>query len=232
MATYNGALFIEEQIRSILDQLTVDDELIISDDGSTDKTVQLINFFGDQRIRLVYSQGHKSPAQNFENALQHAQGAFIFLSDQDDIWYPDKVQTVLNSLINYDLVVTDCQIVDKDGKILHDSFFESRRSRRGFWRNLWKNSYMGCCMAFKREVLAYALPFPPQLYFHDWWIGLMVERQGTPYFLTQALIKYRRHGYNVTPTGETPQSYQWRVRFRNRFWLSWSVMKRSIALSQ
>ncbi|NEU66758.1 glycosyltransferase family 2 protein [Spirosoma agri] len=228
MATYNGALFIEEQIHSILNQLGLNDELIISDDGSTDDTIGLINSFQDQRLRLVPSRRYRSTARNFENALQHAQGEYVFLSDQDDVWYPDKVETILASLASHDLVLTDCRVVDSSGGVMHESFFKNRRSQLGFWRNLWKNSYMGCCMAFRRDVLSYVLPFPHHIYYHDWWIGLMVELRGKPFLYGQPLILYRRHGSNMTPTGES--SHNWKIRIQHRFWLSWSIVKRTIAL--
>ena len=227
MATYNGALFIEEQISSILEQLGSEDELIISDDGSTDLTLSLIASFQDARVRLVPSQRFGSAILNFENALRYAEGAYIFLSDQDDIWYPGKVQAMLTDLVNYDLILTDCQIVDDKGHIMHESFFNLRGSRAGFWRNLWKNSYMGCCMAFKREVLTYALPFPSHIHMHDWWIGLLTELRGRPYFRAQPLIQYRRHSANVSPTGEG--SYHWSMRIRNRLWMLWYVFRRTIA---
>ncbi|GAB4015098.1 glycosyltransferase family 2 protein [Spirosoma koreense] len=227
MATYNGALFIEEQIISILNQLSDDDELIISDDGSTDSTISLIESFCDPRIHLVINPRYGSAVRNFENALRHAKGKVIFLSDQDDIWYPDKVEVLLKDLNHYDLVLTDCRVVDEQGHTLSESFFASRGSQLGFWRNLWKNSYMGCCMAFNRKVLTYALPFPKHIHMHDWWIGLLTELHGTSYFRNQPLIQYRRHKANVSPTSEG--SYHWGIRIVNRLWMGWYVFKRAYA---
>ncbi|UHG94868.1 glycosyltransferase family 2 protein (plasmid) [Spirosoma oryzicola] len=224
MATYNGALFIEEQVKSILSQLSLDDELIVSDDGSSDTTLAIIESFNDSRIRIVPSRRYKSTAKNFENSLRYAEGNFIILSDQDDIWYPNKIDAVLGILVDYDLVLTDCRVVDNKGKTMYDSFFNIRKSQLGFCKNLWKNSYMGCCMAFKRNVLNYVLPFPEHIYYHDWWIGLMVELKGKPYLYNQPLIYYRRHGANMTPTGEG--SHQWSLRLKHRFWLSWYILKR------
>lgn len=228
MATYNGALYIEEQIHSILSQLSPNDELIISDDGSTDSTIQLITSINDQRIRIVPSQGYKSSTKNFENALRYAEGRYIFLTDQDDIWYANKLNLVLNKLLNYDLVLTDCEIINEQGDIIHESFFKIRDSQPGFWRNLWKNSYIGCCMAFRRDILIYILPFPKRICFHDWWIGLMVELKGSVCFYSKPLIHYRRHQTNVTPTGESNPSFYWSERFQNRFWLIWYALGRAL----
>ena len=64
-------------------------------------------------------------------------------------------------------MLSDCQIVDQFGDVLFVSFFDHRESRKGFWHNLYRNSYMGCCMAFRREVLEYVLPFPNKIHMHD-----------------------------------------------------------------
>ncbi|WP_332871507.1 glycosyltransferase family protein [Spirosoma rhododendri] len=77
-----------------------------------------------------------------------------------------------------DLVLSDCQVVNEKSTIIHESFFRHRGSRTGFQHNLYKNSYVGCCMAFRREIVKYVLPFPPRVHIHDWWIGLLVEAKG------------------------------------------------------
>ncbi|UFH55976.1 glycosyltransferase family 2 protein [Spirosoma sp. KNUC1025] len=224
MATFNGASFINEQINSILDQLDLNDELIISDDGSTDSTLQLVNSFNDPRIRLLINPQPGSAVRNFENALKSARGSVIFLSDQDDVWYADKVNIMLADLNSYDLVLTDCQVVDEQGGILNESFFSSRGSMPGFWRNYLKNSYMGCCMAFRRTVLSYILPFPKYIHMHDWWIGLITELQGSTYFRSQPLVHYRRHSSNLSPT--SAGSYHLGIRIINRLWIGWYIIKR------
>lgn len=227
MATYNGEKFVAQQLQSILSQLSDSDEVIISDDSSTDHTVDVIRKISDPRIRLIEQQIFRSPMLNFQNALQHATGDYIFLSDQDDIWEANKVAIILPLLNQFDLVLTDCQVVNEKGVILFDSFFKQRGSRPGFWQNLYKNSYVGCCMAFRREVLLYALPFPDQVHMHDWWIGLLVEAKGRVHFFKKPLIRYVRHGANVSPTGET--GYGLGKRIRNRYSLLVHIIKRLIS---
>lgn len=230
MATYNGVTYVKEQVESILNQLGVLDELIISDDSSTDDTVLLISQMTDPRIRFLGSLHYGSPVLNFENALRHATGQYIFLADQDDIWAPNKLAVVLPLLQQYDLVLTDCELVDKDGKLLHPSFFALRGSKPGFWYNMRRNSYMGCCMAFRRELLAQALPFPVRIHMHDWWIGLLAEVRGQVFFVRQPLLKYRRHGANASPTGEVGYSL-WRQVY-NRAWMAWSIVRRLAVTTQ
>lgn len=226
MATYNGELYISEQISSILAQLGPDDEVIVSDDGSADSTVAIIRSFEDPRISIIQGPAIGSVMKNFESALCYANGKYIFLCDQDDTWLPDKVQHVTALLVEYDLVLTDCKVVDQVGQIIHDSFFKLRGSQPGFFKNLFKNSYIGCCMAFRREVLSYALPFPTSIHMHDWWIGLLVERLGHVYFYPRPLIAYRRHGNNASRTGE--QTYHWKRQLSNRLILAWFIAKRLI----
>ncbi|SOD95078.1 glycosyltransferase family 2 protein [Spirosoma fluviale] len=224
IATYNGALFIERQLSSILIQLSVDDEVIISDDNSVDSTCQIINSLQDPRIRLLKNTHKSGPVGNFENALRTALGNIIFLADQDDEWLPGKVNETIALLEDYDLVLSDCQVVDKKGKLIYESFFHYRNSKPGFWRNLYKNSYNGCCMAFRRDVLDYALPFPSAIHMHDWWIGLLVEAKGRTYFYNKPLINYTRHGSNASPTSE--EGYSFQVKIVNRLLLFVSVAKR------
>lgn len=90
MATYNGEEYIKEQLESILCQLGEMDEIIISDDGSTDNTLNIIESYNDSRIKIHINTGKHGFVYNFENALQKAKGEYIFLSDQDDIWLPEK----------------------------------------------------------------------------------------------------------------------------------------------
>lgn len=201
MTSFNGASYIEEQIESILIQISHDDELLISDDGSIDGTLQIIEKISakDSRVKLIY--GPKAGLQkNFEYVLSCARGEYIFLSDQDDIWMNNKVATTLAALQCYDLVVSDCIVVDENANIIADSYYHMCGLRKGLWANLVKNSYLGCCMAFDRKVLDLALPFPDRVPMHDWWIGLVCSLSLTTGFLDDKLIMYRRHGSNASPT--------------------------------
>ncbi len=199
MATYNGEKFIRDQIRSILSQLSRKDELVVSDDGSQDSTLTIIQGLADQRMRIVTNPHPKGVVCNFENALHAACGRYIFLADQDDIWHPAKVSTLLPLLERYDLIVSDCVLIDENGGVTHPSYFSLRRSGSGICKNVLANSYMGACMAFNRRVLEKALPFPKNIPMHDWWIGLIGDMFGKTCFYRDALVYYRRHGKNLSP---------------------------------
>jgi hypothetical protein len=118
-------------------------------------------------------------------------------------------------LQSYDLVVTDCSIIDENGMLLETSFFKSHGSKAGFWPNVIKNSYLGCCMAFRRSLLEKALPLPPKVPMHDIWLGILAEWYGTPYFHPEQLMAYRRHSSNTTGTGAKSSNSIWiKIMFR------------------
>lgn len=200
MATYNGEKYIEEQIRSILSNLCERDELIISDDGSTDRTKDVIASFNDERIRVIDGP-KKGVKKNFENAISACTGRYIFLSDQDDIWAEDKVDSVLSVFEREGcpVVVHDCEIVDDSLEVLTPSFYEFRKSGPGVVKNYIKNSYIGCCMAFDASKLKdRVLPIPNDIEMHDQWIGILGDRIGKNVFLDKKLLKYRRHDNTET----------------------------------
>lgn len=210
MATYNGERYLLPQLESILSQLGEEDELIVSDDGSTDATLSLLAGLGDSRIRLFYNERHGF-VHNFENALCQARGEYIFLSDQDDLWLPQKVSTCLKLLQNCLLVTHNARLIDGEGKDMGQDFFSLHRSKGGFWHNLLRNSHVGCCMAFRRELLQHALPFPQQLITHDIWLGLVAEKVGKTCMYPLPLICYRRHHGNVSSTSEKSRLSVWRM---------------------
>lgn len=199
IATYNGEKYIEEQLRSVLDNLGQDDEVIVSDDGSTDNTLNVIESIKDKRVQCVL--GPKTGVKkNFENAIRHCTGDIIFLCDQDDVWMPCKVDTVLKSFDETEVkVVThNCCLKNDAGEVLLDSYFDYRKSGPGIMKNILKNSYMGCCMAFDSCIKDRILPIPSDIEMHDQWIGLIAEKCGKSVFLNDILIEYRRHEGNVS----------------------------------
>jgi len=199
LATYNGEKYISEQLNSILPQLGPEDEIIISDDGSSDRTLEIVAGFCSAQIKVLKNPG-KGVISNVENAIKHTSGDIIFLCDQDDVWLPDKVSVTKKYLLESDvkLVVSDAIVVDENLKVLEDSFFKLMNSGSGFIKNFIKNTYHGCCMAFLKELKEVILPFPKNIPMHDSWIGLMAELYGKVLFIPEKLIYYRRHQNNAT----------------------------------
>lgn len=214
IATYNGEKYIKEQLDSILLQIGEKDEIIVSDDGSTDKTIEIISAYKDSRIK-IFKNSFKNLVLNFEFALKQAKGDFIFLSDQDDVWLPNKIERSIKYLTEFEVLVSDCKVVDKDLKVLNNSFFELNNSQNGLFSNLMRNSYLGCCLAFKKELLEKALPFPKDIPMHDIWLGVVAELFFKVKFLNEVLVLYRRHGNNESPTGEkSPYNLTKKIQFR------------------
>lgn len=226
IATYNGEKYVRGLIASILSQETPVDEIIVSDDGSTDHTIAILREMGDARIRIFAHKASHSPIFNFENALSHAAGDHIFLADQDDLWHPAKVSRITPLLQEYDLVVSDCSLIDENDGCIVPSYFEQRGSGPGIGKNIWKNTYLGCCMAFRRSVLLKALPFPPSIPMHDMWLGLIAEIYGSTHFCNEKLVSFRRHASNASPTAALNSSYSLVQKIRFRFDLVSALMGR------
>ncbi|MBN2068152.1 MAG: glycosyltransferase family 2 protein [Opitutales bacterium] len=226
MPTYNGSKYIREQISSILYQLGVDDEIVVSDDSSSDETVQIVEEFADSRIRVFKENTFHSPVYNFENALKHARGDYIFMADQDDVWTSDKVSVMMSFLKKTDLVVSDCFIIDESGNEEIGSFYFIKRSGSGFFKNLYKNSYIGCCMAFNRRIAEVIIPFPRNLAMHDVWIGLLAELIGDTVFIDNKLVYYRHHANNCSSTATFKSKYSFCYKIWYRSVLLFFVMMR------
>lgn len=200
MATYNGEKFVKEQILSILSQLGGGDEIVVSDDGSTDKTLEIIRAINDRRIK-IFSGPKKGVKQNFGNAISKCSGDYIFLSDQDDIWLPNKVAVVKDAFEKEkcDCIVHDAEVFESDSeRVIEPSFFAWRKSGKGIAKNIWKNTYIGCCMAFSADMKKYILPIPDNVNMHDQWIGILCEKHNGSVFIPEILVKYRRHEGNQT----------------------------------
>ena len=238
MATFNGSKYLKDQISSILEQLGLQDELIISDDGSSDNTVEIINSFNDDRIVLLNHERndknrkrtypHYLVSSNFENALKFSTGDFIFLADQDDIWVENKLKIMLPYLETYSLIMSDCLIVDEKSEIVEQSFFNSCISLpRGLLLNISKPLYHGCCIGFRREVLNIALPFPEKMILHDSWIGMLAENFGKVKFISDKLVLYRRHFSNSSfSNGKSENSLLFKISYRGI--LFFQVLKRLV----
>lgn len=216
MATKNGASYLREQLDSIMLQLSSEDELIISDDHSTDSTVAIIQTYNDPRIRFIENSQTLGISKNFEAALTASKNPFIFLADQDDVWKENKVAVMMNYLRDHDLVISDCLIADQCLNPKNDSFFRLNNSGKGLIKNVLKNSYMGCCMAFNRKVLNQALPFPKDIPVHDHWIGLIGEFHFDVRFIPEVLVYHRRHANNASTTGSS-SNQKLSAQFSNRY---------------
>jgi glycosyltransferase involved in cell wall biosynthesis len=209
LATYNGAQYIEELLSSIIVQLREGDEILIADDGSTDDTVRLASAFG-RVVRVLTRERVGGPVKNFERVLAAANCGGIALCDQDDVWLPGRMDLIRERLKTADLVVLNGRVVNEVLEVREESIFEYVGIRRGFLRNVLKNSFVGCCMAFRSTIRDRALPFPRGVPWHDWYIGLVACVVGRVEYTDERTMLYRRHAGNASNTGEASGNSAWR----------------------
>jgi glycosyltransferase involved in cell wall biosynthesis len=233
MAVYNGEKFIIDQLKSILNQLGTNDELIITDDKSKDCTISLIKNLKDDRIVLVQNEEKIGIVKNFEKAISLARGDYIFLSDQDDIWFENKIFTQKSDLEKAILSVSDMEIFKSDdNEIIKESFFKDKGipSANIFLNNLYKNRFVGSCMAFRKDLIPYILPIPKSCPMHDWWIGLIASLRGDIIFQNKILVKHRHHEFNNSFTSLNKSTYSPLVKFIFRFKMLNLILKHRLKI--
>ena len=208
MASYNGENFIRKQIESILKDLNDDDELIIVDDCSSDKTIKKIQRFNDSRIRLFINKQNKGEIYSFNRAIQHAKNDYIFLSDQDDIWHQGRSDLMINHLSKSSamLLTSNFSWIDKNDKPIEISFdgVSSSHSTRNLL-NIYdifigKTNYFGCAMVFKKEFVNTICPIPRYVESHDLWIAIASNLYKSNMHIDDQTFKKRMHDSNATST--------------------------------
>ena len=217
MATFNGEKHIKEQVESILSQLSFVDELIVSDDGSTDKTLDIIESFHDNRIRVLHhspveGSAFKKATSNFENALRHAKGEYIFLSDQDDIWHNDKIVKCMKVLDKHLCVQHTRNCFAEDANCV---FPPKRRIAHTLFENILflPSCFSGCCLAFNRKILDLVLPIPASVNVHDAWIGCLAFLSKDLVSLNEDLIDYRVN-IDTVSYGKSTNSFLNKIKYR------------------
>lgn len=228
MATYNGQKYIKEQIDSILSQLGSEDELIISDDHSSDNTVDIIKSYNDKRIKFFYNELKKGVTHNFENALLKSKGEIIFLSDQDDVWLPGKITKMITFMNegDYDVVECNCALVDEKLNVIREKYYcEEFPQKKSVLGNFIVNSWLGGCMAFKRNVLEASLPFPDKVVAHDLWLCLFAQIKFKCGYSPEVMQLYRRHSATVSfAGGKSTNSLYYKLSYRA--YLAWQLFLR------
>ncbi len=227
IASYNGEKYIREQLESILAQLENEDEVIVSDDGSTDTTLKIISDIQDSRIKVINNELEHGYTKNFENALNYCKGEYIFLADQDDVWCPDKVKKCIQALQSKPFVVHDAIMVNSDLEVFDTSQFKRYNVKPGFIHTFIRNRYNGCCMAFTRDFLENALPFPKNQHLcrQDYWLPYLAEFHHDSITLFEGLIWYRRHEGTTLNAGEK-SSRSFYEKVVSRFYVLFEVLKR------
>ncbi|HEY2451584.1 MAG TPA: glycosyltransferase family 2 protein [Scandinavium sp.] len=213
LATYNGASFIQEQIESIINQSYKNWRLLISDDASTDETVDVVKNFAsiDDRIHIVNTVRQGGVVANFNTALSNTTADLVVLSDQDDIWPTERLETMVEAFEKQlkqkkmenkpFLLFTDLTLVDSDNKVIANSFYKANNidPNENITNNnlLWRSTVYGCTTMMNRKLLDIALPIPGYSTMHDQWLALNAYRYGGLTFFNYSSIRYRQHSNNV-----------------------------------
>lgn len=212
LATYNASDFITEQLQSILNQTYQNFEIIIRDDCSKDRTIELIEQFQTKypnKIKLIKGTQNLGALGNFSALCHESTANYIMFSDNDDVWLPTKIENSLKQLLINEslygsekplLVHTDLKVVDRKLNILDHSFWNYSRidpHAISINRLLIQNVVTGCTAIINKSLLKLAVPIPKEALMHDWWIALVASAFGHIDVIPQASILYRQHGKNV-----------------------------------
>lgn len=212
MAVYQGEAYVAEQIESILKQTYTDWTLLIGDDGSKDRTMEILLAYEAKypsKIRVIPNKVNSGSAQaNFFHLLSLSKAAYAMTCDHDDVWLPDKVEKTMGEMERLEresppgtpiLVHTDLEVVDENLRTIAPSMFQLQNldSRRvSLPKLLAQNVVTGCTMLANRPLLDLAKDPPGSAIMHDWWLALVAAAFGRIGFVPKPTIRYRQHGNN------------------------------------
>jgi len=213
LCTYNGEKYIEEQLRSVCEQTTTPDEIIICDDKSTDNTLFIVNNlkkeYCDIRFVIVKNDTNQGVVKNFLNGCQKSTGDYIFFCDQDDVWLPEKIKkTMAKFHEGIDLVFCNAKLVDASLRPKGQSLWESLHYIPGkkdvLDEMLSRNIFTGMCMAIRRELYENN-PAIGDCMLHDEFYGWISVFNNSYAILNEELVLYRQHDNNVVGSGNYSQ---------------------------
>ncbi|MFC5503385.1 glycosyltransferase family 2 protein [Lysinimonas soli] len=226
LASYNGGRFIAEQLASILAQTRRPDEVVVSDGGSTDDTVRVARGVLERdgegvRWQILADGSRLNVRENFQRAIAATHGDLIALSDQDDVWRPDRLSRTVTRFDEPGVMLasSDARLIDAAGVAMPLTLFgalgvgarelEQLGSRHAFALLIRRNLVTGATVMFRRELLRAAEPFP-QDWVHDEWLAIVAAAVGRLAVDPQPLIDYRQHGENTI--GVTAPTLRYRVQ--------------------
>ncbi len=202
LATYNGGLYLREQLDSLLAQTYKHFEIVITDDGSTDTTIEILTEFAQRDPRITYTQNThgKGVVKNFTGAILRCRGEIIFLCDQDDIWHPSKLAKHIAAYADQSVqwVYNEVQLTDATGiqtGLLTDTL-PDYWTRRKLLYYTWGSCVLGCATSYRARLIHPFWPADPLAPGHDSWIQLAIY-PAKPYYIPEVLQDYRQHGSNA-----------------------------------
>lgn len=239
LATFNGERFLKSQLNSIFNQTYKDIEVIACDDASTDDTPLILKEYSKKHnLRYFINPTNIGFVKNFEKCLSYCNGDFIALSDQDDIWKPTKIETLIQNIGNNSLICSDASLIDSFDQVFAESFREYSNIVIPQYpvtlKNLLFTNYVtGCTALFKKELLKTALPFPEGERYHDWWLAIIAAKVNGICYLQAPLVLYRQHSHNDTGAPGTPSLKEKLFGFLKRWQnLNLSIKKKYAHMQQ
>ena len=200
MCTYNGELYLREQIDSLIEQDYPNLEIEIVDDCSTDLTVKIVKEYAEKysHIHLHFNEHRLGFRDNFCRALLLCSGEYISLCDQDDIWFPHKISSLYNVIGDHSLACSEVQLIDQDGNEL-DKEFPSDNMLEGkcHMSLLFGNFVTGHTCLIRRDILEKSIPIPAGVEMHDHWLAFVAAATGGIKVLREKLSLYRQHDNNA-----------------------------------
>lgn len=207
LCTYNGEKYLAEQLDSIVNQTYKNIEVIAVDDCSTDHTLSILQEFAtkDSRVKIYSNEVNRGYSKNFEYAISLCNGDYIAVSDQDDIWVPDKLELLSHKIrINDDLLIhSNSLLVDENGKSLNKTSFDKHSRYQGSDPRALAlfNIFLGHSLLFKRELIKFAFPIP-QHSTYDAWLGFVATNKGRMCVLDKVTTLFRQHNANSSKKWE------------------------------
>ncbi|HFI0231865.1 TPA: glycosyltransferase family 2 protein [Streptococcus suis] len=237
MSTYNGQQFLAEQIRSIQDQTYTDWTLLIRDDGSSDRTREILQDFAsqDSRIRLIDVEQTKNLGviKSFYRLVHYDQADYYFFSDQDDVWLPDKLAVSLQEAQSYPtdqplMVYMDLTVVDQDLQIMTESMIrsQSHHANTQLVQELTENTVTGG-VSMINHSLASLWTKTEDIIMHDWYLALLASAFGKLVFIDKAGELYRQHADNVLGARTLSKRFKKWIRPHVLFRVYWDLIKNS-----
>ena len=224
IASYNGENYISEQLDSIISVLKEGDEIIISDQFSSDSTPNILKDYCEKFnfIKVVepqpvnISNDPKNSIKislNFKNAILNCSNEIIVLCDQDDVWFSNRLELIRNAHEKYDCVVVNAQIYELDSQV-YSTIYELLHPKTHFISNFLKFRVLGCQLSFRADFISKHIDVPIHKDMtHDWWWFLHANLFGKIYIENQVGFKYRRHTSNnsggLKPSTNSLQKKLW-----------------------